>query len=264
MGLKKNVEPKIAAFSSANLRLTCSVEKPFPYRIYPIGDQAITLDFGNLIKDEINAQVMALFYWLKEENLHGIKDIIPAYSTISLVYDAPMIRKWAGNGSVYQYMEQYLTNALQQLDLLALPSSRELRIPVCYHQSLAPDLLELCQEKQMDLDEFVTIHTAIPYRVYMIGFLPGFAYMGSLDERIVAPRKQTPRTHVEAGSVGIAGVQTGIYPFASPGGWQLIGQTPLTLFKANVQHPSLFQPGDLVQFEAISIDQFYQLKNNPS
>ena len=90
-GIEKNVETKIVAFSSDNLGLTCSVEKPFPYRIYPIGDQAITLDFGNLIKDEINAQVMALFYWLKEENLHGIKDIIPAYSTISLVYDAALI-----------------------------------------------------------------------------------------------------------------------------------------------------------------------------
>lgn len=240
------------------------MEKPFPYRIYPIGDQAITIDFGNLIKDEINAQVMALFYWLKEENLHGIKDIIPAYASISLVYDGALIRKWAGHGLAYQYMEQYLTNALQQLDLLALPSTRELLIPVCYHQSLAPDLEELCEVKKMDLDEFVAIHTAIPYRVYMIGFLPGFAYMGSLDERIMAPRKQTPRTHVAAGSVGIAGVQTGIYPFASPGGWQLIGQTPLSLFNANAGVPTLFQPGDLVQFEPISIDQFYQLKNNPS
>lgn len=240
------------------------MENLFPYRIYPIGDQALTLDFGNLINDEINAQVMALFYWLKEENLQGIKDIIPAYASISVVYDAALIRKWAGNGSAYAYMEDYLTKALQQLDLLALPSTRELRIPVCYHQSLAPDLVELCESKNMDLDELVAIHISRPYRVYMIGFLPGFAYMGSLDERIMAPRKQTPRTHVAAGSVGIAGVQTGIYPFASPGGWQLIGQTPLSLFNANAEVPTLFQPGDLVQFEPISLDQFYQLKNNPS
>jgi inhibitor of KinA len=240
------------------------VENLFPYRIYPIGDQALTLDFGNLINDEINARVMALFYWLKEENLQGIKDIIPAYASISVVYDAALIRKWAGTGSAYAYMEDYLTKALQQLDLLALPSSRELRIPVCYHQSLAPDLVELCESKNMDLDELVAIHISRPYRVYMIGFLPGFAYMGSLDERIMAPRKQTPRTHVAAGSVGIAGVQTGIYPFASPGGWQLIGQTPLSLFNANAEVPTLFQPGDLVQFEPISLDQFYQLKNNPS
>jgi inhibitor of KinA len=240
------------------------VEKPFPYRIYPIGDQALTLDFGILINDEINAQVMALFYWLKEENLQGIKDIIPAYASISVVYDAALIRKWAGNGSAYTYMEDYLTQALQQLEYLSLPSSRELRIPVCYHQRLAPDLVELCEEKKMDLDELVAIHISRPYRVYMIGFLPGFAYMGSLDERIMAPRKQTPRTHVAAGSVGIAGVQTGIYPFASPGGWQLIGQTPLSLFNANAEVPTLFQPGDLVRFEPISLDQFYQLKNNPS
>ncbi len=240
------------------------MENLFPYSIYPIGDQALTLDFGNLINDQINARVMALFYWLKEENLQGIKDIIPAYASISVVYDAALIRKWSGNGSAFAYMEDYLTKALQQLDLLTFPSSRELRIPVCYHQSLAPDLVELCKAKKMDLDELVAIHVSRPYRVYMIGFLPGFAYMGSLDERIVAPRKQTPRTHVAAGSVGIAGVQTGIYPFASPGGWQLIGQTPLSLFNANEAMPTLFQPGDLVQFEPISLDQFYQLKNNPS
>ena len=240
------------------------MEKPFPYRIYPIGDQALTMDFGNLINDEINGQVMSLFYWLKEENLHGIKDIIPAYASISVVYDAALVRKRAGIGSAYQYMEQYLINALQQLDLLALPSTTKLRIPVCYHQSLAPDLVELCEEKHLELDELVAIHISRTYRVYMIGFLPGFAYMGSLDERIVAPRKQTPRTHVAAGSVGIAGVQTGIYPFASPGGWQLIGQTPINLFNANSEMPSFFQPGNLVQFEPITLDQFYHLKNNPS
>lgn len=240
------------------------MENQFPYRIYPIGDQALTLDFGNLINDEINARVMALFYWLKEEDLHGIKDIIPAYASISVIYDAGLMRKWVGNGSAYVYMEDYLINALQQLDFLSLPSSRELRIPVCYHQSLAPDLVELCEAKKMDLSELVAIHISKPYRVYMIGFLPGFAYMGSLDERIMAPRKQTPRTHVAAGSVGIAGVQTGIYPFASPGGWQLIGQTPLSLFDANAAVPSLFQPGDLVQFESISLEQFQHLKNNHS
>jgi len=240
------------------------VEKPFPYRIYPIGDQALTMDFGNLINDEINGQVMSLFYWLKEEDLHGIKDIIPAYASISVVYDAALIRKRAGIGSAYHYMEQYLINAVQQLDLLALPITTELRIPVCYHQSLAPDIVELCEEKQLELDELVAIHISRTYRVYMIGFLPGFAYMGSLDERIVAPRKQTPRTHVAAGSVGIAGVQTGIYPFASPGGWQLIGQTPINLFNANSEMPSFFQPGNLVQFEPITLDQFHHLKNNPS
>ena len=240
------------------------MEKPFPYSIYPIGDQALTLDFGNQISDEINQNVMALFYWLKEEDMQGIKDIIPAYSSISVVYDAQLLRKWAGSGAAYDYMKQYLSNAVQELDFLAVPGSRELRIPVCYHPSLAPDLEDLCADKKMDLHEFVALHLSKPYRVYMIGFLPGFAYMGSLDQRIAAPRKQTPRTHVTAGSVGIAGLQTGIYPFASPGGWQLIGQTPLSLFNADAAVPSLFQPGDLVQFEAISLEQFHHLKNNHS
>jgi len=117
------------------------VENPFPYRIYPIGDQALTLDFGNLIQDEINQKVMTLFYWLKEEDMQGIKDIIPAYASISVVYDAQLLRKWAGLGSAYEYMKQYLVNALQELDFLSLPSSRELRIPVCYHPSLGPDLV---------------------------------------------------------------------------------------------------------------------------
>jgi len=117
---------------------------------------------------------------------------------------------------------------------------------------------------QMTVDELIRIHTGKSYRVYMVGFLPGFAYIGMVDERIASPRKDSPRMQVPAGSVGIAGAQTGIYPFVSPGGWQLIGQTPISLFDASKEDPTFFKPGDTVRFDPIGLDEFHHLKNPAS
>ena len=133
-----------------------------------------------------------------------------------------------------------------------------LRIPVCYHSSLAPDLHLLAVQLHLTTDELIRIHVATTYRVFMLGFLPGFAYMGPVDQRIVAPRHDRPRSAVPAGSVGIAGAQTGIYPMQSPGGWQLIGRTPLQLFTPHLLPPCLLQPGDEVVMYPISLDEFNQ------
>jgi inhibitor of KinA len=240
------------------------MEFALPYKCYPIGDQAITLDFGNQMDEELNQKVMSLFYCLKEAQLTGIKDIIPAYASISLMYDANIIRKYSPKTTPYDYVRTFLLKALKQLDLPQIQSTRNINIPVCYHETLGPDLVSLAEEKNLSVREIIQIHTASIYRVYMIGFLPGFAYMGKLDQRIVAKRKASPRNQVAAGSVGIAGSQTGIYPFESPGGWQLIGQTPFSLFNPALASPTYFEPGDQVQFVSISLDEFYQLKNNPS
>jgi inhibitor of KinA len=126
--------------------------------------------------------------------------------------------------------------------------------------SLAPDIISLAETHELSVEEVISLHTAKIYRVYMIGFLPGFAYMGSVDEKLTTPRRMQPRTIVPAGSVGIAGEQTGIYPFDSPGGWQLIGQTPLQMFDATGATPCYLHPGDEVQFHAISIEEFKKAK----
>jgi inhibitor of KinA len=235
-----------------------------PYKCYPIGNQAITLEFAQEINEEINDRVMSLFYWIQEEQLPGIKDIIPAYASISLVYDAQIIRKYSPKTTPYQYVRTFLLNAVKQLDLPQIKSCRNIKIPTCYHENLGPDLAFVSEEKKLSISQIIQIHTTTIYRVYMIGFLPGFAYMGKVDERIVVKRKPSPRNAVAAGSVGIAGAQTGIYPFESPGGWQLIGQTPIPLFNPAASSPTYFEPGDSVQFVSISLDDFYQIKNNPA
>eukprot|EP01136_Pigoraptor_vietnamica_P038048 Opistho-1_new@106825 len=157
-------------------------------------------------------------------------------------------------------MESQLQEATRSVALDTATIANRITIPVCYDLSLAPDLVELATLHQLSVEEVIQLHTAQTYRVYMIGFLPGFAYMGSVDERIRTARKANPRTKVPAGSVGIAGEQTGIYPLDSPGGWQLIGQTPLPLFDATRTDPCLLQPGDEVQFCSISLTAFHKLK----
>jgi len=203
---------------------------------------------------------MALYHYLCERKITGVLDLIPAYSSLTLVYDlATLIKKNPGQ-SVYAMMESQLQEAVRLVALDTGIVSNKVNIPVCYDPSLAPDLVELAASHQLTVEEVIQLHTAETYRVYMIGFLPGFAYMGSVDERIRTARKTSPRTKVPAGSVGIAGEQTGIYPLDSPGGWQLIGQTPLQLFDATQTDPCLLQPGDEVQFSSISLTVFHKLK----
>ncbi|MBY0482862.1 MAG: 5-oxoprolinase subunit PxpB [Chitinophagaceae bacterium] len=232
------------------------------YQIYPIGDQAITLDYGGFMSDRVNQQIMQLFHALKEWQIDGILDIIPAYHSISIVYELKKIKKQIGNQSAYNYLEKQLRHAAANLLEQRVETGREMVIPVCYDLSLAPDLAELAAMHKMSIDEVIDVHCAVKYRVYMIGFLPGFAYMGKVADSIATERKSTPRLKVPAGSVGIAGNQTGIYPFESPGGWQLIAQTPVSLFDAEKEPPTYLQPGDIVSFKPIGLEEFHDLKNN--
>lgn len=229
------------------------------YQIYPSGDHAITISWSDTISLEANQQVLAVYHYLRERKIAGVLDLIPAYTSLTLVYDLAMLIKKNPGQSVYTIMESQLQEAARLVALDTATISNRITIPVCYDLSLAPDLVELAALHQLTVEAVIQLHTAKTYRVYMIGFLPGFAYMGSVDERIRAPRKTSPRTRVPAGSVGIAGEQTGIYPLDSPGGWQLIGQTPLRLFDAAQTDPCLLQPGNEVQFCSISLTEFYQI-----
>lgn len=235
------------------------------YQIYPIGDQGITLDYGGEMSETVNRKIFQLYKLLKNWQSEAVLDVIPAYHSISIIYDLVKIKKIAGEHSAYKYVETKLivTEALIS-DESSEFQGRKINIPVCYDQSLAPDLQELAALHQLKMEEIIEIHCSKIYRIYMIGFLPGFAYMGTVDERIASPRKSSPRINVPAGSVGIAGSQTGIYPFDSPGGWQLIGQTPLQLFDATKENPTLLEPGDQVSFHAISLEEFHHLKNKNS
>jgi inhibitor of KinA len=164
--------------------------------------------------------------------------------------------------SLLPFFETMCSQLKQAADActVAPTKSKSVQVPVCYAVSMAPDIESVAALHSLDVDEVIQLHTAKTYRVYMIGFLPGFAYMGSVDEKIVTPRRSQPRTQVPAGSVGIAGEQTGIYPFDSPGGWQLIGQTPLEMFNMANEMPCYLQPGDEVQFYPITMAEFEKIK----
>jgi inhibitor of KinA len=173
-----------------------------------------------------------------------------------------LLKKEVKTKTVYEWMCRQVGKLIDSSAMDAAKPSRLIRIPVCYDLALAPDLVSLAAEHKLDTEEVVKLHTGKTYRVFMIGFLPGFAYMGSVDEKIATPRKINPRTLVPAGSVGIAGEQTGVYPFDSPGGWQLIGQTPIKMFSATKAEPCLLQPGDDVQFYAVTIMEFEKIKTD--
>ncbi|MBI2284352.1 MAG: 5-oxoprolinase subunit PxpB [Bacteroidetes bacterium] len=230
------------------------------YQYYACGDHAVTIALGNGVSVAVNEQVMRLYRYLVAQKAEAVLDIIPAYNSLTVVYNPLLlIRKYPGR-SPYGMMQSRLQQSVAAMGHIQEQTARKMEIPVCYDRSLAPDMETVAALHQLPVAEVIRLHTATAYRVYMIGFLPGFAYMGSVQEKLITPRKATPRTCVPAGSVGIAGEQTGIYPLDSPGGWQLIGQTPLQLFNVQQANPCLLQPGDEVRFYPISLAEFQKLK----
>ncbi|MBC7950029.1 MAG: 5-oxoprolinase subunit PxpB [Chitinophagaceae bacterium] len=227
-----------------------------PYRIFPLGDAALTIDFGNTIDEIVNEKVLALYHQLKTKPIQGMIEAVPAYSSLTIYYDPVRnFKKTKDNITAYDHVASQLHEHLQEPIPKTSTESRQISIPVCYDSPFAPDLASLAAAKNLTVPELIGIHTEREYRVYMIGFLPGFSYMGEVDERISAPRKAQP-VAVRAGSVGIAGKQTGVYPFHSPGGWQIIGRTPLRFFDPASDNPSLLKAGDIVRFISISKDEF--------
>jgi inhibitor of KinA len=203
---------------------------------------------------------MACNHLLLQQPFAGMIETIPAYCTLTVVYDVLAVKKNGTAGQtaaakVRQYLEELFTAATT----IHQPKS-VIKIPVCYAAEFALDLTAMCAAKNLSAQQMIELHTSSAFTVYMIGFMPGFPYMGIVPEALQAPRMAVPRTQVPAGSVGIAGAQTGIYPFASPGGWNIIGQTPVKLFDAQRQKPCLLQAGDNVQFYAIDTAEFHHLK----
>ena len=223
-------------------------------QIYSVGDNAITVSLADTIDEHIHQQVMSLYHQIQEQKITGVKDIIPAYCSVTIVYDVCAIRKH--HASAHQFIEAEIRKCLSHTYQAAQAFQRNIKIPICYHPSLAIDIEPVCQQKNISQREFIDIHSQKKYQVYMIGFLPGFSYMGKVDERIALPRHATPRTKIAAGSVGIASEQTGIYPFDSPGGWNIIGRTPIKMFDATKESPCFLNAGDIVEFVPISLEEF--------
>lgn len=221
-----------------------------------MGDSSLTIDFGNIIDEAVNQEVMNRFQQLNDHLFAGIVELVPAYSSLTVHYDtAGLHKKIPPETKVYDWIKEQLEELLKTPLPQTGYAGRNMTIPVCYEEPFSPDLSNLALLKNISIEEVIRIHTSKTYRVYMLGFIPGFSYLGEVDERIMMPRKQQPQA-VQAGSVGIAGKQTGIYPLASPGGWQIIGRTPLKLFDADNEEPVLLKAGDIVQFISISKNEF--------
>jgi inhibitor of KinA len=234
-------------------------------QIFPLGDSALTIDFGNKIDEAVNDRVMALYTLLLNDPIPGTCEMVPAFSTLTLFYDSTAIRRKLatdrmppGNNTAFDWVKSQLEIITEKPAIKTDRANRLVRIPVCYEKELAPDMEELMRYTGLTAAEIAAIHTGKHYRVFMLGFLPGFAYMGPLDDRISMPRKTKPRS-ITAGSVGIAGLQTGIYPLQSPGGWQIIGRTPLQLFNAGMEEVTLLSAGDTVEFFSIGLEAFHQI-----
>ena len=223
------------------------------FTISPLGDGVLLVSFGNEIDEGVNGNVLQLFHQLKNR-WPFILDLVPAYSSLAVYYDVLSLH--TKEKPAFERMKEWLLPLLQQLQTNEGSSGRKVRIPVCYAKAFSPDLEDLAAQKNLSSAEVIQLHTSRSYHVYMIGFLPGFPYMGKVDSRIATPRRSSPRTSVAAGSVGIAGEQTGVYPFDSPGGWNIIGCTPVPLFDPHKKEPVLLQPGDSVTFYPISEDEF--------
>jgi KipI family sensor histidine kinase inhibitor len=216
------------------------------------GDNAIFVELGDSIAPEVNQRVRNLKLALEKAGVAGVVESVPAYRSL-LVYFNPLkvdVSK----------IRQTVSHLLQSTTVAELPKPRLIEIPTVYGGEFGPDLELVARHNNLSPAEVVRIHGSARYLIYMLGFMPGFPYLGGMSPEIATPRKTTPRLKIPAGSVGIAGNQTGIYPAESPGGWQIIGRTPLELFHPDQEPPSILQAGDYLSFVSITAEEFAGIK----
>jgi inhibitor of KinA len=220
-------------------------------RITAAGDSAIVVEFEERIDPAVSAHVIALAASIRAAALDGVRDVVPTYRSVAVFFD-PL-------RTDYDDLVARLERAASRPAPAAGGDRPALTVPVCYGGEFGPDLAEVSSFAHMSEQDVVELHTATSYRVFMLGFLPGFPYLGVVDFRIAMPRRATPRVRVPAGSVGIAGAQTGIYPLDAPGGWRLIGRTPLSPFDERRPDPFLMKPGETVRFRSIDRVEFARI-----
>jgi len=208
------------------------------------GDTSLSAEFGNEISESINAQIRAFAIALEKSGIPGIVELVPTYRSCMVHYDPGVIS--------YQALTRRLESLVKKLDSIAIPPSDVLEVPVLYGgEEMGPDLAFVAEHAGISEQEVIDIHTSTEYLIYMLGFTPGFTYLGGMSDKIETPRLKQPRVKIPAGSVGIAGKQTGVYPIDSPGGWQLIGRTPVKMYDPNRETPILPKAGQYIKFRAI-------------
>lgn len=222
-------------------------------KFLPMGDRALTMEFGDEISKKINAVIRRTTKAI-EAHKEGILEILPTYRSITILYDPDVLSYESLVEQLRSYEGEVAEEALQQVKLI--------EIPTVYGGDFGPDLAHVAEHAGLSTEEVVKIHTGTDYLVYMLGFSPGFTYLGGLDPRIATPRLESPRLKIPAGSVGIAGSQTGMYPSESPGGWQLIGRTPLKLYRPEEEPPVFIQAGDYIRYVPVTEEEFQAIAHD--
>ena len=223
-------------------------EKPI-FRI--AGDRGLLVEYGDVIDPVVNKKVMSMAIVLEKEPLKGVLETIPTYRSLLIIYN-PAITNLAR-------LKKEILALEERLSEIKIPPPDTVEIPVCYGQEFGPDIKFVAEHNSITADDVIRIHSGAEYQIYMIGFTPGFPFLGGLQESLHTPRLETPRFIVPEGSVGIANNQTGIYPVASPGGWQLIGRTPIRLFSPERSNPFIYRAGDRIRFKPISEEDYTRL-----
>ncbi len=222
--------------------------------VSPLGDRAVLITLGVAIDEATHRRVRAVTARVSGARHAGVTDIVPAFVSVTVHYDPCAFA--SADASPFEAVTAWLQQTLAGVRPDELPAPRVVEIPVCYGGAFGPDLDDVARQHALSPEQVVHLHTGGDYLVYMVGFMPGFAYLGGLPDAIATPRRSSPRTAVPAGTVGIGGQQTGVYPLESPGGWNLIGRTPLRVFDIERPEPALLVTGDRVRFRAISLDEF--------
>ena len=222
--------------------------------ISPVGDCAISIDFGQVIDPKINRHIRQIIEQIKDLQLDGIIELVPTYCALLVQYDA-MVYSYSDICRILEpTLQESVTDSANELVTI-------IEIPTVYGGEFGPDLGFVASYNHLSEAEVVSIHSGTDYLVYMLGFIPGFTYLGGMDPRIATPRLSSPRTLIPAGSVGIAGEQTGTYPSDSPGGWQIIGRTPVTMYDMSKEQAALLQAGDYVRYVSIDENEFHRVKS---
>jgi len=220
-------------------------------RFRTAGDRGLLVEYGDVIDPDVNNKVRSMAIVMEDNPPQGVTEIIPTYRSLLIIYD-PAITHPAKLQNMLETLEA-------RLGEIKIPPPRTVEIPVCYGGDFGPDIDKVAGQNNLTVAEVIKLHCEPQYLIYMVGFTPGFPFLGGLSEKLHTPRLETPRTLVPEGSVGIANNQTGIYPIASPGGWQLIGRTPVKLFAPARRNPFLYQAGDRIKFKAISAEKYARL-----
>lgn len=218
------------------------------YRIFPLSENALTIEFGNEISPDLNDRAMTVADAIADAGLPGLIEASPAYSSVTVFYDLSAVKRASAGMTAFAFLSSAIDSIVRKARKAGRAVEKTVEIPLRIGKEFSLDLEYIASERGVSPDEVIEIFLSRTYRVYMLGFLPGFAYMGDVDERIATGRRATPRLKVPKGSVAIAGRQTGIYPFESPGGWQVIGRTSLEMFEPSKKNPCRVEPGDGVRF----------------